>query len=77
MQRWLNASGTQLKSGDTARSQDGRPLTVVRAAHDEQGRQELLAIGTFAPLAAETTEAQAAGGIAIEGPLPLPYHLPE
>jgi folate-binding protein YgfZ len=77
MQRWLNAGGTELKPGDTARSQDGRPLAVVRVARDEQGRQELLAIGNFAPGAAGAMEAEAAAGIVVEGPLPLPYSLPE
>ncbi len=77
MQRWLHVGNTVLKPGDAARSQDGRPLAVVRVARDEQGRQELLAIGTFGPGAAGTTEAEATGGIVVEGPLPLPYSLPE
>ena len=77
MQRWLNTGDTELKPGDAVRSQDGRPLAVVRVARDEQGRQELLAIGTFGPDAAGATEADAAGGIVVEGPLPLPYSLPD
>jgi folate-binding protein YgfZ len=77
MQRWLNAAGPELKPGDAARSQDGRPLAVVRAARDEQGRQELLAIGNFGPGPAGAVEAQDAGSIRVEGPLPLPYALPE
>jgi folate-binding protein YgfZ len=77
MQRWLNAAGPELKPGDAARSQDGRPLAVVRTARDEQGRQELLAIGNFGPGGAGPVEAPDAGSIVVEGPLPLPYALPE
>ncbi len=77
MQRWLHVGNTVLKPGDAARSQDGRPLAVVRVARDEQGRQELLAIGTFGPGAGGATEAEATGGIVVEGPLPLPYSLPD
>jgi len=77
MQRWLNTSGRELKPGDAARSRDGRPLTVVRVARDERGQQELLAVGTFGPLAEGATEPDAAGGIVVDGPLPLPYSLPD
>jgi folate-binding protein YgfZ len=77
MQRWRNAGGTELKPGDAARAPDGRPLAVVRVARDEQGGQELLAVGTFGPAAQATAEAAAAGDVTVEGPLPLPYALPE
>ncbi len=77
MQRWLNTGGTELKPGDGARSRDGRTLAVVRVARDEQGRQELLAVGTFGPVADGTPDAPAAGAIIVDGPLPLPYSLPE
>jgi len=77
MQRWLNAGGTQLKAGDAARSRDGRPLAVVRVARDDQGRQELLAIGNFGPVAEAAADPQAADGVIVDGPLPLPYSLPE
>jgi folate-binding protein YgfZ len=77
MQRWLNSSGTELEPGDTARSVDGRSLTVVRGARDEQGRQEVLAVGTFGPRTESSQEPDGAGGIVVDGPLPLPYALPE
>lgn len=76
MQRWLNTSGTELKPGDSARSRDGRTLSVVRVASDAQGRQELLAVGTFGPPSDAPGEAEAAGDI-VDGPLPLPYPLPD
>src|SRR5262245_15570546 len=76
MQRWLNPGPAELKPGDPARSADGRPLTVVRVARDERGRQELLAVGTFAATES-AAEADATGSIVVEGPLPLPYALPE
>jgi folate-binding protein YgfZ len=77
MQRWFNAGGTVLKPGDPARSRDGRTLAVVRVAQDGQGRQELLAIGNFGPGTGDSTEAEAAGGVVVDGPLPLRYSLPE
>ena len=77
MQRWLNAGGSELRPGDTARSQDGRALAVVRVARDAQGRQELLAVGNFGPVVGSVADADPAGGIIVEGPLPLPYALPE
>ena len=77
MQRWLNTSGTELKPGESVRSRDGRSLAVVRAARDEQGRQELLAVGNFGPLADGPSDAEAAGGIIVDGPMPLPYPLPD
>jgi folate-binding protein YgfZ len=77
MQRWLNAGGTPLKPGDAARSRDGRALAVVRVAPDAQGRQELLAIGNFAPAAESSAETEPADGVIVDGPLPLPYALPE
>jgi folate-binding protein YgfZ len=77
MQRWRNAGSIELKPGDAARAPDGRPLAVVRVARDEQGGQELLAVGTFGPAAQATAEAAAAGDVTVEGPLPLPYALPE
>ena len=66
-----------LKPGDTARSPDGRPLSVVRVAQDDQGRQEVLAVGNFGPSTEVAAESEAAGGVSLEGPLPLPYSLPE
>lgn len=78
LQRWLNESGTRLAPGDAARGPGGRALTVVRTADAENG-QELLAIGPFGA----TSESDApsatnpAPAIAVSGPLPLPYSLPE
>ncbi|HTU68516.1 MAG TPA: hypothetical protein VMF52_21425 [Steroidobacteraceae bacterium] len=86
LQRWLNATGTELKPGDTARGPDGRSLAVVRVARVESG-QEILAVGAFGPAtAAAETRAPGAevadtgateSAVAVEGPLPLPYSLPE
>jgi folate-binding protein YgfZ len=76
MQRWLNTSGTGLRPGDAARSRDGRALTVVRVAHDGKDGEELLAIGNFAPSTEPAAEPAAAGGVIVDGPLPLPYSLP-
>lgn len=77
MQRWLNAGEVQLKPGDTARASDGRALTVVRVAPDGAGRQELLAVGTFGPAAEANQDPPAPGGVVVDGPLPLPYSLPD
>lgn len=78
MQRWLNASGRELRPGDAARTPDGRTLIVVRAVIVPEGGQELLAVGNFSALT-DTAEppASADAGIEVSGPLPLPYALPE
>jgi folate-binding protein YgfZ len=77
LQRWHNASGTALKPGDTARSNEGQALTVVRVTHLWQGRQELLAIGTYGPTEAADPDASAdSAAIRVSGPLSLPYALP-
>jgi folate-binding protein YgfZ len=76
MQRWLNASGTPLKPGDSARSTDGRALAVVRVATADVG-QEILAIGTFGATEGETGTGAGAAPVIVDGPLPLPYSLPE
>jgi tRNA-modifying protein YgfZ len=81
LQRWLNAGGAALKPGDAARGPDGRSLTVVRAANAEGG-QEILAVGAFATTA-QTAAAPAEadppspGSVVLDGPLPLPYALPD
>ncbi|HEX6398617.1 MAG TPA: tRNA-modifying protein YgfZ, partial [Steroidobacteraceae bacterium] len=77
MQRWLGPPGTELKPGDTARSVDGRTLAVVRVARDGQGRQELLAVGNYGPAGEAVADMETGGGVIVEGPLPLPYSLPE
>jgi tRNA-modifying protein YgfZ len=80
LQRWLNASGTDLAPGDTARAADGRTLGVVRVARDEHGRQELLAVGNLMPredpATSEGEEEPRDAAIEVSGPLPLPYALP-
>jgi folate-binding protein YgfZ len=79
MQLWRSADGggVELRPGDVARSRDGRALTVVRTARDEQGRQEVLAVGNFGAAPDTATESADAGGAVLDGPLPLPYSLPE
>jgi folate-binding protein YgfZ len=78
LQRWSSADSTPLRAGDAARSTDGRSLTVVSAALAATG-QEILAVGPYA-VAEETAGAAsnvASAGPVVEGPLPLPYRLPE
>jgi tRNA-modifying protein YgfZ len=76
LQRWRHAGPEPLKPGDPARARDGRALHVVRVAAAPGGGQELLAVGNFS--AAESAEAgEAAPGAVLDGPLPLPYSLPE
>jgi folate-binding protein YgfZ len=74
LQRWLNESGTTLKPGDSARGPDGRALAVVRVAAGEPG-QEVLAVGAFGP--AQDAEIPSAPAVTLNGPLPLPYPLPD
>jgi len=76
MQRWLNTSGALLAPGDSARGPDGRGLTVVRVATTGSA-QELLAVGTFAPASDAEPAAADTATITVEGPLPLPYSLPD
>jgi folate-binding protein YgfZ len=75
MQRFRN-SGALLAPGDSAHSSDGRALSVVRVATAEDGTQEILAIGNFDDGARGPTESLSGTG-SVEGPLPLPYTLPE
>jgi folate-binding protein YgfZ len=78
MQRWLNASGRSLAPGDSARTADGRTLAVVRVAQNENGQQELLAVGNFTATEAAPEPAPAdPSAVEVSGPLPLPYSLPE
>lgn len=76
-QRWLNA-GVALAPGDTARAPDGRTLSVVRVAATPDGRQEILAVGTFAvgDASGDPPAAEDAPAVEVSGPLPLPYELP-
>jgi folate-binding protein YgfZ len=86
LQRWHAAGGSAPRAGDAARTADGRSLTVIRAAAGEQGGWDLLAVGTFAASVAPEDPAGAAlvrqtaddpSAVLVEGPLPLPYSLPE
>jgi hypothetical protein len=79
LQRWHAAGVTAPRAGDSARTVEGRALTVVRAAPAVEGGWDLLAVGTFASASAETSETAPVqpGAIVVEGPMPLPYSLPE
>jgi hypothetical protein len=70
------------RAGDAVRSNDGRALTVVRAAETDARGWEILAVGPFAPAGAggsagSTAPESDATAIMVDGPLPLPYSLPE
>jgi folate-binding protein YgfZ len=79
LQRWFHA-GNSLAPGATARSTDGRTLSVVRVAPGERGGQELLAVGPFVAQGApaESPEPQPVEtGAPVVEPRALPYLLPE
>jgi folate-binding protein YgfZ len=81
LQRWHGAAGAAPRAGDSARTGDGRALTVVRAAPSVDGGWDLLAVGTFADgstagAAPESAPTQLEAMV-VNGPLPLPYSLPE
>lgn len=80
LQRWFSASPAPLRAGDAARSVDGRALSIVRVA-PRSGGQEILAVGPYA-ISEEAPAAQSGATSAdesarVEGPLPLPYRLPD
>ena len=82
LQRWHAADGAVPRAGDSARTADGRALTVVRSAAGVDGGWDLLAVGTFAaggaaPGAPESVAPTQPDAIVVSGPLPLPYSLPE
>ncbi len=79
MQRWRTLTpGAPLAVGTQLHAADGRALTLLCAAPDGNGLQELLAVGTFgAESAPGEPPAEAVNGQVVEGPLPLPYTLPE
>jgi folate-binding protein YgfZ len=80
LQRWQAPAGAEPHAGDSARTTDGRALTVVRAAAALDGGWDLLAVGTFAVGAAGATPESSPtqpDAIVVNGPLPLPYSLPE
>jgi folate-binding protein YgfZ len=79
LQRWIQSDGPALKPGDSARSTDGRTLSVVRVAESNQAAFEILAVGPFGPLEGSpgAESAAANGGVVLKGPLPLPYRFPD
>jgi len=80
LQRWRSTGSLEPKAGDSARSPEGRSLTVVRAARSDDG-WDLLAVGAFAAATSAEPAADTAAAddsaILVSGPLPLPYLLPE
>jgi folate-binding protein YgfZ len=71
LQRWRHEGATAVAPGDSARTVTGRALAVVRTAG-----AEVLAIGNFGAESPESA-GTATTGVTLEGPLPLPYPLPE
>jgi folate-binding protein YgfZ len=82
LQRWHGTGNYVPRAGDAVRSSDGRALTVVRTATAGPRGWDILAVGPFAPaIAGEGSGSEGAQSdetvIQVEGPLPLPYSLPE
>jgi tRNA-modifying protein YgfZ len=82
LQRWHGTGNYVPRAGDSVRSRDGRALTVVRAVGTGAHDWEILAVGPFASVNADAAAATAVPEsdetlIQVEGPLPLPYSLPE
>ncbi|MEO8017205.1 MAG: hypothetical protein ABI769_05285 [Pseudomonadota bacterium] len=82
LQRWQGTGNYLPRAGDAVRSSDGRALTVVRAAAAEHSGWEVLAVGPFAAANAlegadSATSENESTVIQVQGPLPLPYSLPE
>ena len=82
LQRWRGTGNYVPRAGDSVRSWDGRALTVVRAVGTGAHDWEILAVGPFTPVDVDTATAAALPEsdetlIQVEGPLPLPYSLPE
>jgi folate-binding protein YgfZ len=76
LQRWHAVAGAAPRAGDSARTVDGRALTVVRTAPGIDGGWDLLAVGTFSGAAPESAPTQP-DAITVDGPLTLPYSLPD
>jgi folate-binding protein YgfZ len=84
LQRWHGTAHTLPRAGDAVRSRDGRALTVVSSAATGSLGWEALAVGPFATDASDAAAAVAASAperdatvIQVDGPLPLPYSLPQ
>jgi folate-binding protein YgfZ len=79
LQRWFHA-GNSLAPGATARSTDGRALSVVRVVPGENGGQDLLAVGPFtvpgAPAESPEPQPLETGAPVVE-PRAMPYLLPD
>jgi folate-binding protein YgfZ len=81
LQRWRARAGTLPRPGDSVHAADGLALTVVRAASADQDGFELLAVGPFAATGAgdatKAVQPPIGAELLVEGPLPLPYALPD
>lgn len=77
LQRWHNPSGTRLEPGQSAHAPDGRSLVVVRVATDIAGAQDLLAVGNYSGEAGGEAAGAEGAGPRVNGPLALPYSLPD
>ncbi len=79
MQRWRYTGDETPRPGDAARGPDSRSLVIVRAALTAEGSWEILAVGNYSAVSEDASHAPAEGdaGIRLEGPLPLPYALPD
>jgi tRNA-modifying protein YgfZ len=75
MQRFVSEQSAALAPGDSARLADGRPLTVVEAAQQADGRCEFLAVTALTAEAEGVAEVSGARALAALQ-LPLPYALP-
>jgi folate-binding protein YgfZ len=81
LQRWHGTADAVPRAGDAVRSRDGRALTIVSSVATGSRGWEALAVGPFAPDAGDVVAAPAPGSdatvIQVDGPLPLPYSLPQ
>lgn len=79
MQRWRYTGEETPRPGDAARGPDGRSLVVVRAARTADGTHEVLAVGNYTAASEDTAPktGEEDAGIRLDGPLPLPYALPD
>lgn len=77
LQRWRTEGTSDSPAiGSDVRAEDGRRLTVVSSAIDAGGHRELLAVGPFGSDAG-VGEPAADTAITVQGPLPLPYAIPD
>ena len=77
LQRWHATAGARLAPGrQRAYRRWTRTYGCARSARPDGG-WDLLAVGTFAGAGAGIDRTHAARCAAVDGPLPLPYSLPE